>query len=90
MLKKYEQFLEKILKLFHKYIIACNNFLILVFNKKHEFYHGTTRIPTKQGNNMVNVEVGPLVSVTKPEEKRKIIGDMFMKVSNVILYLTMS
>lgn len=32
------------------------------------------------GNNLVNVEVGPLNNVTSPEEKRKIIGDTFMKV----------
>jgi len=56
-----------------------------VFNEKHQFFHGTTRIPTKLGNNMVNVEVGPLHSVVLPEEKRKIIGDTFMKVSDNIM-----
>ena len=56
-----------------------------MFNEKHQFFHGTTRIPTKLGNNMVNVEVGPLHSVVLPEEKRKIIGDTFMKVSDNIM-----
>jgi len=56
-----------------------------VFNEKHQFFHGTTRIPTKLGNNMVNVQVGPLHSVILPEEKRKIIGDTFVKVLDGIM-----
>lgn len=56
-----------------------------VYNESHNFYHGTTRIPRKLGNNVVNIEAGPLHSVVKPEEKRKIIGDTFMKVSDFIM-----
>jgi len=56
-----------------------------VFNESHQFFHGTTRIPSKLGNNTVNVEVGPLHSVMQPEEKRKIIGDTFVKVTNNIM-----
>jgi len=58
---------------------------LTVFNESHCFFHGTTRIPSKRGQNEVNIEVGPLHSVIHPEEKRKIIGDTFMKVSNKIM-----
>lgn len=51
-----------------------------MYNESHRFYHGTTRIPSQRGENVVNIEVGPLHSVIAPEEKRKIIGDTFMKV----------
>jgi len=53
-----------------------------VINAAHTFSHGTTRIPTKRGDHVINLSVGPLHSVVHPEEKRKIIGDTFMKVSD--------
>lgn len=58
---------------------------LIIYNESHRFYHGTTRIPSPRGENVVNIEVGPLHSVIAPEEKRKIIGDTFMKVSNSIM-----
>lgn len=52
-------------------------------NESHRFYQATTRTPIKSGQNTINVEIGPLNSTTAPEEKRKIIGDTFIKVSVV-------
>jgi len=56
-----------------------------VVNESHRFYHATTRTPVRHGQNTVNVEIGPLNIVTAPEEKRKIIGDTFIKVFEDVL-----
>ena len=60
------------------------NFLYIVFllvvNASFRFYNGTTRTPVKRGQDVVNIEIGPLNTVVNPEEKRKIIGDTFIKV----------
>lgn len=58
-----------------------NIFDLTVKNESHRFYQATTRTPIKSGQNTINVEIGPLNSTTAPEEKRKIIGDTFIKVS---------
>ncbi|XP_065669536.1 GMP synthase [glutamine-hydrolyzing] isoform X2 [Hydra vulgaris] len=56
-----------------------------VYNEKHHFLHSSTRIPKKTETGTVNIQVGPLHSVTDPEEKRKIIGDTFIEVCERIL-----
>jgi len=47
----------------------------------HIFYVGTTNIPIDSANPNKLVPSKQLSFVTEPEEKRKIIGDVFMRVS---------
>jgi GMP synthase (glutamine-hydrolysing) len=50
----------------------------------HQFANGTTNIPTIKDDLTMNIPVGPLNCVINPEEKRKIIGDMFIKVVEAV------
>ena len=56
-------------------------YLILVINAQHTFYNGTTEVTVKRNERSIRQNVGPLHSVSNPEDKRKIIGDMFVKVN---------
>eukprot|EP00795_Rhopilema_esculentum_P006678 gene6678-12235_t len=51
-----------------------------VVNAQHTFYNGSTEITLKRNDINIRQNTGPLHSVSNPEEKRKIIGDMFVKV----------
>ncbi|CAG7828374.1 unnamed protein product, partial [Allacma fusca] len=49
------------------------------------FYVGTTNIPIDPNNPQKLVPSKQLSFVTEPEEKRKIIGDIFMKVAENVI-----
>lgn len=52
-----------------------------VINARHQFYDGTTSIPVDSSDPMGRKRVTNLLCMTlSPEEKRKIIGDTFIKV----------
>ncbi|XP_065060738.1 GMP synthase [glutamine-hydrolyzing]-like isoform X2 [Rhopilema esculentum] len=56
-----------------------------VVNAQHTFYNGSTEITLKRNDINIRQNTGPLHSVSNPEEKRKIIGDMFVKVMNATI-----
>jgi len=56
------------------------NVWIAVIKAAHLFYIGSTFLPVDPTNPNKMVPSKPLGFVTEPEEKRKIIGDVFMKV----------
>lgn len=51
-----------------------------VIDARHAFYNGTTEVVVNKGELKIRQSVGPLHSVSNPEDKRKIIGDMFVRV----------
>ena len=51
-----------------------------VVRAAHAFSTATTNIPMIKNDLKMNIPVGPLNTVVNPEEKRKIIGDQFIKV----------
>ena len=53
-------------------------------NAQHTFYNGTTEVTVKRNDLSIRQNVGPLHSVSNPEDKRKIIGDMFVRVRRVL------
>ena len=55
-------------------------FAFKVVNAQHTFYNGSTEITLKRNDINIRQNTGPLHSISNPEEKRKIIGDMFVKV----------
>ena len=55
----------------------CVFYLLSVITSSLKFYSGQTSISYQNGKQQITL---PLHSVTNPEEKRKIIGDTFMKV----------
>ncbi|XP_069684502.1 GMP synthase [glutamine-hydrolyzing] isoform X2 [Periplaneta americana] len=57
-----------------------------VINASHQFLHGTTTIPMdkREPNSRTRV-TKMLCMTTNPEEKRKIIGDVFVKVANEVI-----
>ncbi|ROT65794.1 GMP synthase [Penaeus vannamei] len=57
-----------------------------VINARHQFYDGTTSIPVDSSDPMGRKRVTNLLCMTlSPEEKRKIIGDTFIKVANEVI-----
>jgi len=74
----------------HKYIIrffSLLNFISNYFsavNATFDFKYGTTILPDLHVSNRTRISP-PLCQTSNPEEKRKIIGDVFVKV--VIIYL---
>lgn len=56
---------------------------ILVKNCFYQFFKGTTTI--RRQNSVYNCETPMLCFAINPEEKRKIIGDTFVKVSNEVM-----
>jgi len=52
--------------------------ILLVYSKDYVFLNGQTEIVNR--NTGESIETGRLCTITDPEVKRKIIGDMFMKV----------
>lgn len=59
-------------------------YFILVVKAAHTFYNGSTSISVKTGDSTPRKrKTERLNTVVCPEEKRKIIGDTFMRVWNV-------
>ncbi|XP_068234792.1 GMP synthase [glutamine-hydrolyzing] isoform X2 [Palaemon carinicauda] len=57
-----------------------------VINARHQFYDGVTSIPVDSSDPMGRKRVTNLLCMTlSPEEKRKIIGDTFIKVANEVI-----
>ncbi|XP_042232119.1 GMP synthase [glutamine-hydrolyzing]-like isoform X1 [Homarus americanus] len=57
-----------------------------VVNARHQFYDGVTSIPVDSTDPMGRKHVTNLLCMTiSPEEKRKIIGDTFIKVANEVI-----
>lgn len=57
-----------------------------VINARHQFYDGVTSIPVDPSDPMGRKRVTNLLCMTfSPEEKRKIIGDTFIKVANEVI-----
>ena len=63
--------------MFLKRFGTYNVFLLSVITSSLKFYSGQTVINYQNGEQQITL---PLHSITNPEEKRKIIGDTFMKV----------
>lgn len=61
------------------------NFFISVIKAAHTFYNGSTCISVKTGDSTSRKrKTERLNTVVCPEEKRKIIGDTFMKVKSPV------
>ncbi|KAK8379829.1 hypothetical protein O3P69_019663 [Scylla paramamosain] len=57
-----------------------------MINARHQFYDGVTSIPVDPSDPMGRKRVTNLLCMTfSPEEKRKIIGDTFIKVANEVI-----
>lgn len=57
-----------------------------VINARHQFYDGVTSIPVDSSDPMGRKQHTNLLCMTlSPEEKRKIIGDTFIKVANEVI-----
>ncbi|CAM9275300.1 unnamed protein product [Lampetra planeri] len=64
------------------------NFLfeIAVVNAAHTFYNGTTTLPISEEDRTPRKRISKTLNMTtNPEEKRKIIGDTFVKVANEVI-----
>lgn len=58
--------------------------IILVLNASQNFYNGSTTVPVDKKDPTGRKRETPLLCMTSdPEEKRKIIGDTFMRVLNL-------
>lgn len=55
------------------------NFVLLAVNATYDFKYGTTILPDLHVPNRTRIS-SPLCQISNPEEKRKIIGDVFVKV----------
>ncbi|KAJ9587940.1 hypothetical protein L9F63_018615, partial [Diploptera punctata] len=57
-----------------------------VINAAHQFLHGTTTIPMDKREQNSRTRVTKMLCMTaNPEEKRKIIGDVFVKIANEVI-----
>ncbi|KAK1785361.1 hypothetical protein P4O66_018740 [Electrophorus voltai] len=57
-----------------------------VVNAAHTFYNGTTTLPISEEDRTPRKRISKTLNMTtNPEEKRKIIGDTFVKVANEVL-----
>lgn len=55
-----------------------------VVNAAHTFYNGTTTLPISEEDRTPRKRISKTLNMTtNPEEKRKIIGDTFVKVSQL-------
>lgn len=60
-----------------------------VVNAAHTFYNGTTTLPISEEDRTPRKRISKTLNMTtNPEEKRKIIGDTFVKVSLSFTYFT--
>ncbi|CAJ0939580.1 unnamed protein product [Ranitomeya imitator] len=67
-----------------------NNHSSLVFstvvNAAHSFYNGTTTLPISEEDRTPRKRISKTLNMTtNPEEKRKIIGDTFVKIANEVI-----
>lgn len=63
-------------------LLSSKMFLYLVVNAAHTFYNGTTTLPISEEDRTPRKRISKTLNMTtNPEEKRKIIGDTFVKVS---------
>ncbi|KAG7457022.1 hypothetical protein MATL_G00242110 [Megalops atlanticus] len=59
---------------------------VKVVNAAHTFYNGTTTLPISEEDKTPRKRISKtLNTTTNPEEKRKIIGDTFVKVANEVM-----
>lgn len=59
----------------------------VVVNAAHTFYNGTTTLPISEEDRTPRKRISKTLNMTtNPEEKRKIIGDTFVKVSMRLLF----
>lgn len=59
-------------------------------NAAHSFYNGTTTLPISDEDRTPRKRISKTLNMTtSPEEKRKIIGDTFVKVISIILFFLM-
>lgn len=66
----------------------ANKFLSFhtVVNAAHSFYNGTTTLPISDEDRTPRKRISKTLNMTtSPEEKRKIIGDTFVKVIFIII-----
>ena len=71
-------------KCFWCYAILHGMFMFAVINASHTFYTGTTSVPIDKNNpSSRKRKTNALNTTSNPEDKRKIIGDTFMKVKSI-------
>ncbi|XP_055502259.1 GMP synthase [glutamine-hydrolyzing] isoform X2 [Leucoraja erinacea] len=59
---------------------------VKVINAAHAFYNGTTTLPISEEDRTPRKRISKTLNMTtNPEEKRKIIGDTFVKVANEVI-----
>ncbi|XP_038671244.1 GMP synthase [glutamine-hydrolyzing] [Scyliorhinus canicula] len=59
---------------------------VKVVNAAHAFYNGTTTLPISEEDRTPRKRISKTLNMTtNPEEKRKIIGDTFVKVANEVI-----
>lgn len=59
---------------------------VRIIHSAHAFYNGTTTVHTEKGESKARKrKTNTLNTTSDPEEKRKIIGDTFMKVANEVI-----
>ncbi|KAG9338741.1 hypothetical protein JZ751_025410 [Albula glossodonta] len=59
---------------------------VKVVNAAHTFYNGTTTLPISEEDRTPRKRISKTLNMTtNPEEKRKIIGDTFVKVANEVI-----
>lgn len=56
-----------------------------VINASHQFYNATTTVPVSKAEPNRKRTTKPLCQTTNPEEKRKIIGDTFIRISDDLI-----
>ncbi|XP_036609455.1 GMP synthase [glutamine-hydrolyzing] [Trichosurus vulpecula] len=59
---------------------------VKVVNAAHSFYNGTTTLPISEEDRTPRKRISKTLNMTtSPEEKRKIIGDTFVKIANEVI-----
>ncbi|NXC90675.1 GUAA synthase, partial [Cercotrichas coryphoeus] len=60
--------------------------VLLMVNAAHSFYNGTTTLPISDEDRTPRKRISKTLNMTtSPEEKRKIIGDTFVKIANEVI-----
>ena len=82
-------FTKKQAKLFFLTLIILINLFSPVVRASHTFYNGTTTVPMDPSDcNSRKRKTSTLNTTINPEDKRKIIGDTFMKVNRHLWWIT--
>lgn len=75
-------YFQNILEMFGISLLKTNLVCCAVVNAAHSFYNGTTTLPISEEDRTPRKRISKTLNMTtSPEEKRKIIGDTFVKVS---------